>query len=106
MTTSPATILDGFGCLPLSESPSNPTGIGATEDDISMIWLNGNCTAANAVSKLEAGSPASANVAGIGQIFWGRGIAQLFNPRVLRRLAILGRRDILVYSERRSYLLR
>lgn len=80
VTTSPATILDGFGCLPLSESPSNPTGIGATEDDISMIWLNGNCTAESAVSKLEAGSPASANVAGIGQIFWGRGIAQLFNP--------------------------
>ena len=80
VTTSPATILDGFGCLPLSESPSNPTGIGATEDDISMIWLNSNCTTTNAVSKLEAGSPASANVAGIGQIFWGRGIAQLFNP--------------------------
>ncbi len=80
VTTSPATILDGFGCLPLSESPSNPTGIGATEDDISMIWLNSNCTTASAVSKLEAGSPASANVAGIGQIFWGRGIAQLFNP--------------------------
>jgi Type I phosphodiesterase / nucleotide pyrophosphatase len=80
VTTSPATILDGFGCLPLSESPSNPTGIGATEDDISMIWLNSNCTTANAISKLEAGSPASANVAGIGQIFWGRGIAQLFNP--------------------------
>lgn len=79
VTTSPATILDGFGCLPLSESPSNPTGIGPTEDDISMIWLNSNCTAADAVNKLEAGSPASANVAGIGQIFWGRGIAQLFN---------------------------
>ncbi len=80
VTTSPATILDGFGCLPLSESPSNPTGIGATEDDISMIWLNSNCTTASAVSKLETGSPSSANVAGIGQIFWGRGIAQLFNP--------------------------
>ncbi len=80
VTTSPATILDGFGCLPLSESPSNPTGIGPTEDDISLIWLNSNCTAADAVNKLEAGSPASGNVAGIGQIFWGRGIAQLFNP--------------------------
>jgi hypothetical protein len=80
VTTSPATILDGLGCLPLSESPSNPTGIGATEDDISMIWLNSNCTTATAVGNLESQSPASANVAGIGQIFWGRSIAQLFNP--------------------------
>ena len=40
ITTSPATILDGAGCLPTSESPSNPTGIGPTEDDVSLIWLN------------------------------------------------------------------
>ncbi len=80
VTTSPATILDGYGCLPLSESPSNPTGIGPTEDDVSLVWLNSSCTTASAVSKLEAQSPATANSAGIGQIFWGPAMTQLFNP--------------------------
>jgi len=79
VTTSPATILDNAGCLPTSESPSNPTGIGPTEDDVSLIWLNGSCTTAQAVALLEQQSPASANVAGIGQIFSGPAITQLFN---------------------------
>lgn len=79
VTTSPATILDNAGCLPLSESPSNPTGIGPTEDDVSLIWLNSSCTTANAVSMLESQSPATANIAGIGQIFWGPGITQVYN---------------------------
>jgi hypothetical protein len=79
VTTSPATILAGAGCIPESESPLNPTGIGPTEDDVSLVWLNGSCTTANAVSILEAQSPATGNIAGIGQIFWGTGIAQLFN---------------------------
>jgi hypothetical protein len=79
VTTSPANILDSGGCFPTSESPSNPTGIGPTEDDISMIWLNNNCTTESAVAILESQSPASANKAGIGQIFWGPGIAQLYN---------------------------
>jgi hypothetical protein len=80
VTTSPATILAGAGCLPYSESPLNPTGIGPTEDDVSLVWLNSSCTTPNAVSMLEAQSPATANIAGIGQIFWGTGIVQLFNP--------------------------
>jgi hypothetical protein len=80
VTTSPATILDSMGCLPLSESPSNPTGIGPTEDDVSLIWLNNSCTTPSAVSALETQSPASANIAGIGQIYSGPGIALLFNP--------------------------
>jgi hypothetical protein len=79
VTTSPATILDNAGCLPLSESPSNPTGIGPTEDDVSLIWLNSSCTTESAVNMLETQSPATANIAGIGQIFWGAGITQLFN---------------------------
>jgi hypothetical protein len=79
VTTSPATILDGGGCLPLSESPSNPTGIGPTEDDVSLLWLDSKCTTASAVSRLETLSPASANIAGIGQIFWGPGITQIYN---------------------------
>jgi arylsulfatase A-like enzyme len=79
VTTSPATILAGNNCLPTSESPLNPTGIGPTEDDVSLVWLNSSCTTANAVSMLEAQSPATANIAGIGQIYWGVGITQLFN---------------------------
>ncbi len=79
VTTSPATILDASNCLPSSESPSNPTGIGPTEDDISLIWLSSSCTAANAVSLLETQSPASANIAGIGQILWGNSLALTFN---------------------------
>lgn len=79
VTTSPANILDAQGCLPYSESPSNPNGIGPTEDDISLIWLNSSCTTAQAVGYLESASPASNNVAGIGQIFSGPGVAQMFN---------------------------
>ena len=79
ITTSPATILDGNGCLPASESPSNPTGIGPTEDDISMIWLNSSCTTENAVSMLRTASPAASNVAGIGEIFSGPILLTYFN---------------------------
>ena len=79
ITTSPATILDGAGCLPTSESPSNPTGIGPTEDDVSLIWLNSSCTTANAVSMLRTASPTSNNVAGIGEIFSGPILTTYFN---------------------------
>lgn len=53
--------------------------MGPTEDDVSLIWLSNSCTAASAVSTLESQSPATANGAGIGQIFWGPGITQLYN---------------------------
>ncbi|HEY8033775.1 MAG TPA: alkaline phosphatase family protein [Methylocella sp.] len=79
VTTSPATILDNSHCLPLSESPSNPTGIGPTEDDVSLIWLNNSCTTGMAVASLESQSPASTNIAGIGEIFSGPALTQLFN---------------------------
>jgi len=79
ITTSPAMILDAAGCLPFSEAPSNPTGIGPTEDDVSQIWLNSKCTTAQAVAMLEKASPTSNNVAGIGQIFSGSAMTQLFN---------------------------
>ncbi|ARN82234.1 alkaline phosphatase family protein [Methylocystis bryophila] len=80
ITTSPATIL--ANCLPFSESPNNPNGIGPTEDDVSLLWLDQTqqgCATAAAVSTLESASPTSANVAGVGQIFSGPGIAQMFN---------------------------
>jgi Type I phosphodiesterase / nucleotide pyrophosphatase len=75
--TTPATILDSF--LPDSEKPSNPTGIGPTEDDISLIWLADSSQVENAVNLLETTSPPSNNVAGIRQIFWGPAITQMFN---------------------------
>ncbi len=79
--TSPAMIL--ANCLPYSESPNNPNGIGPTEDDVSLLWLDQTqqgCRTATAVSMLESASPTSGNVAGIGQIFSGQGITQMFNP--------------------------
>src|SRR5579863_583319 len=71
VTTSPATIAATGGCLPLSESPLNPNGIGPTEDDVSLLWLDSSCTAQDVVSQLESQSPATSNIAGIGQIFYG-----------------------------------
>ena len=79
VTTSPATILANAGCIPFSESPLNPNGIGPTEDDVSQIWLNHHCTTAQAVAILEKKSPATDNIAGIGEIFSGPGLTQLFN---------------------------
>jgi Type I phosphodiesterase / nucleotide pyrophosphatase len=79
ISNSPAGILDGFGCLPESESPSNPTGIGPTEDDISLVWLNSNCTTDVAVSQLRSSSPTTNNIAGIGEIFSGPILTNYFN---------------------------
>jgi len=75
---SPANILASL--LPFSESPANASGIGPTEDDISLIWLANSSQTANAVSMLETASPVTNNIAGIGQIFWGPTLAQMFNP--------------------------
>jgi hypothetical protein len=98
VTTSPATILDNAGCLPFSEAPSNPNGIGPTEDDVSLIWLNGNCTTAQAVDLLETTSPASNNIAGIGQIMSGRQLSQLFGAPGLPPQADPRTPDIVVTS--------
>jgi hypothetical protein len=77
ITTSPATILENL--LPDSESPANSNGIGPTEDDISLIWLSDSTQTTNAVGMLESQSPATNNIAGIGQIFSGPAIGQMFN---------------------------
>jgi hypothetical protein len=80
ISTSPATILDGFGCLPFSESPSNPTGIGPTEDDVSLVWLDTTkCTTEDAVSQLRTTSPTTSNIAGIGEILSGPILTTYFN---------------------------
>jgi hypothetical protein len=87
ISTSPADIADAAGCLPFSESPSNPNGIGPTQDDVSLLWLNmptflntgTPCTTDSVVSMLESQSPSTNNIAGISEIFSGPGITQLFN---------------------------
>ena len=76
VTTSPSQLIDS--CLPASESNAGGQ-IGPTEDDISLLWLSPSCTAASQAQILETQFPASANVAGIGQIFWGQSLNQLFN---------------------------
>jgi arylsulfatase A-like enzyme len=65
--SSPATLLAKAGLLPYSESPLNPTGIGPTEDDVSLIWLKSGANLSTAVSTLETNRT---NI-GLGQIFYG-----------------------------------
>jgi hypothetical protein len=96
ITTSPATIAANAGCLPYSESPLNPTGIGPTEDDVSLLWLDSKCTTEDVVDMLETQSPSTDNIAGIGEIFWGAGITQLFNPPGLPPMGDPRTPDILV----------
>ncbi len=61
--------------LPWSESPNNPTGIGPTQDDVSLLWLQDSNQTGSAVSILEE----NASKAGIGQIFYGSSLEQMFN---------------------------
>ena len=76
VTTSPSMILDS--CLPPSESNAGGQ-IGPTEDDISLLWLKKTCNTVTEVQTLENTSPTSSNIAGIGQIFYGPALTQLFN---------------------------
>ena len=71
---SPASLIAGL--LPFSESPANPTGIGPTADDIALLWLADPSQTGNAVTTLED----NASKAGIGQIFVGPTLEQMFNP--------------------------
>ncbi|MES2222544.1 MAG: alkaline phosphatase family protein [Acidobacteriota bacterium] len=70
---SPANLLANL--LPYSESPNNPTGIGPTEDDVSLLWLANSNQTKDAVSILED----NAIKAGIGQIYYGRSLALNYN---------------------------
>ncbi len=77
VTTSPSMLIDS--CLPASESNAGGQ-IGPTEDDVSLLWLSPTCTASAEAQVLETQSPATNNIAGIGEIFWGQSLNQLFNP--------------------------
>ncbi len=75
--TSPATLLSNAGYIPYSESTNNPTGIGPTEDDVSLIWLSSSSDTLAAVGILEA----NATAAGIelGQIYYGPSLTLNYN---------------------------
>jgi hypothetical protein len=62
---TPATLMGTR--IPYSESPLNPTGIGATEDDVSVLWLNKGESVPSAVEILEQNAAAI----GLGQIYYG-----------------------------------
>jgi hypothetical protein len=75
--TSPATLLSNAGFLPLSESKNNPTGIGPTEDDVSLLWLKSSSETDASVKILEEN--ASAAGIALGQIYYGPSLAINFN---------------------------
>jgi Type I phosphodiesterase / nucleotide pyrophosphatase len=70
---TPATLLADR--IPYSESPLNPTGIGATEDDVSVLWLNKGESVTSAVELLEE----NATAIGLGQIYYGPTLALNYN---------------------------
>ena len=72
--TTPATLLANL--IPLSESPLNPTGIGATEDDVSLLWLSDSSQTAAAVATLEE----NGSKIGLGTIFYGSSLALNYDP--------------------------
>jgi hypothetical protein len=75
--TSPATLLSNAGFIPFSESTNNPTGIGPTEDDVSLIWLTNSSDTNAAVTILE--NNVSATGIALGQIFYGPSLSLNYN---------------------------
>lgn len=72
-SNTPATLLGS--AIPFSESPLNTTGIGATEDDVSVLWLNKGASVDSAVELLESNAAAI----GLGQIYYGPTLALNYN---------------------------
>ncbi len=72
-TNTPATLLGS--AIPFSESPLNTTGIGATEDDVSVLWLKQGASVTAAVELLES----NATAIGLGEIFYGPTLALNYN---------------------------
>ena len=72
-SNTPATLLGT--AIPPSESPLTPGGIGATEDDVSVLWLAKGESVTSAVRLLER----KATAIGLGQIFYGPTLALNYN---------------------------
>jgi hypothetical protein len=70
---TPATLLGNL--IPWSESPLNTTGIGATEDDVSVLWLKKGVSVNKAVELLES----NATAIGLGEIYYGPTLALNYN---------------------------
>jgi hypothetical protein len=75
--TSPVTLLSNAGFIPFSESTNNPTGIGPTEDDVSLIWLKHSTETDASVKILEEN--ASTSGIALGQLYYGPSLALNFN---------------------------
>jgi hypothetical protein len=74
-TNTPATLLAQAGLIPYSESPLNTTGIGATEDDVSVMWLKRGANVLTGVNILES----NATAIGMGEIYYGPTVALNYN---------------------------
>lgn len=70
---TPATLLGS--AIPSSESPLTAGGIGATEDDVSVLWLAPGASVASAVDYLQQ----EAAQIGLGQIYYGPTLAMNYN---------------------------
>jgi hypothetical protein len=75
--TSPVTLLSNAGYIPYSESTNNPTGIGPTEDDVSLIWLKSPADTEASVKILE--DNAGPTGIALGQLYYGPSLALNFN---------------------------
>ena len=76
--TSPVTLLSNANLIPFSESTNNPTGIGPTEDDVSLVWLSNSSDTLTAVGMLEADPSATTGI-GLGQIYYGPSLILNYN---------------------------
>jgi hypothetical protein len=74
--TSPATVLAMAGYIPDSESPLG-SGIGPTEDDVSILWLKSSSDTDAAVQLLEQN--AGPTGIALGQFYYGPSLALNFN---------------------------
>ena len=71
------TLLSNAGYIPNSESTNNPTGIGPTEDDVSLVWLK-NSADTDASVKILEDNPGPTGI-GLGQLFYGPSLSLNFN---------------------------
>jgi hypothetical protein len=76
--TSPVTLLSNAGYIPNSESTNNPTGIGPTEDDVSLVWLRSSADTEASVKILED-NPSTSTGIGLGQIYYGPSLSLNYN---------------------------
>jgi hypothetical protein len=76
--TSPVTLLSNAGYIPNSESTNNPTGIGPTEDDVSLVWLKSSADTDASVKILED-NPSTSTGIGLGQIYYGPSLSLNYN---------------------------